>query len=175
MSVSELRGATRGLETIGLNVDADDALRALQPGDLLRHKPDRAAAEDRDRLAALRLCPIDARVTSRQNVGEKEKLLVAEIALHLARAVVRIRHADKFRLAAVIAAVEFGVAEERAALLFHQPALGAIFLRIGIFAMARQIVLAEETAAARDWKRHDDAVAALKLRHSGARLPRPRP
>ena len=53
-------GAPRGLEAIRLNVDADDAARAFEPRDFLRHEPDRTAAKHRDNFAALGLRPVDA-------------------------------------------------------------------------------------------------------------------
>ena len=65
-----------------------------------------------------------------QDVSKKEQPFVGEITLHLARAVVRIRHADELRLTAIVAAVEICVAEKRAALFIEQPALGAILFRV---------------------------------------------
>ena len=123
-------GAPRGLEAIWLNVDADDAARAFEPGDFLRHEPDRTAAKHRDNFAALGLRPVDAGIARGQDVSKKEQPFVGEITLHLARAVVRIRHADELRLTAIVAAVEIRVAEKRAALFIEQPALGAILFRV---------------------------------------------
>jgi hypothetical protein len=53
----------------------------------------------RHNLAALRLRPVDVGISRGQDVSKKEQLFVGEITLHLARAVVRIRHADELRLA----------------------------------------------------------------------------
>jgi hypothetical protein len=89
-------GTPRGLEAIRLNVDADDAARAFQPRDFLRHEPDRTATKHRDNLAALRLGQSMPAIARGQDVGKKEQLFVSEITLHLARAVIRIRHADEF-------------------------------------------------------------------------------
>ncbi len=73
--------------------------------------------------------PVDAAVARRENVRQEKHLLVGQRVGHLARAVIGVGHADELRLAAVVAAVEVGVTEQRAALLGEHAALRAVMLR----------------------------------------------
>src|SRR5690606_38395024 len=74
------------------------------------------------------------------------------------RAHVRERHAHILRLAAVIATGGVGVAVEAA----HGAGL-----RIDVVAVAVQLLLAEEAAAAEDVERHQHPVADLQVLHRG--------
>ena len=108
----DVGGALRGGQTVGQHVDADDLARAEDARELERHQADRAAADHGDRLARLQVGPAQAGVGRGNDVRQEQHLLVAETVRHLARAVVRERHARVLGLATRVAAVQIGVAEQ---------------------------------------------------------------
>ena len=163
--VQRLGAALRGreLEPFGEAIDRDDAFGAEQIGALDRELTDRTAAPDRHRVARLDLAVLGRHVAGREDVGEKQDLLVGEGVRHLQRSDVGKRDARVFRLAAGIAAVHVRVAEQArrgiAVELLRHPRI-----RIRVVAQRPELLLAEVAAAARDGERHHDAIADLQPR-----------
>ena len=153
----------RQREPFGEAIDRDDALGAEQVRALDRELTDRAAAPDGDRVARLDLAVVGRHVAGREDVREKEDLLVGQRVRHLQRPDVGKRHARVFRLAAGIAAVHVRVAEQTRRGIAVQ-LLGHPGIRIRVVAQRPELLLAEVAAAAGDGERHDDAIADLEPR-----------
>ena len=71
-------------QPLGEAIDGDHAPRAEQHGARDREQADRPAAPHRDRVARLDVAVLRGHVAGRQNVGEKQHLLVAQRRRHLA-------------------------------------------------------------------------------------------
>jgi hypothetical protein len=69
-----------------------------------RKLPDRTAAPDRNRLAALDVAEIRGHVPGRENVRQEKNLFVREPVLDLYRTNIRVRHPKIFGLTACVAA-----------------------------------------------------------------------
>ena len=72
-------------------VDGDDAIGAEQEGAADGELPDRTAAPDRDRLAALDIAEIGGHVAGREDVRQEQHLLVAQAVRHFDRPDIGIR------------------------------------------------------------------------------------
>ena len=95
-------------------VDRDHPLGAEQVGALDRELADRAAAPDRDDVAGLDAAHVGGHVAGREDVGEKQHLVVVQALGDLDRSDVGERHARVFGLAAGVAAEQVRVAEDAA-------------------------------------------------------------
>src|ERR1041384_140468 len=93
-------------------VDRDDLLRAEQNGAADRHLPDRAAAPYRDGVARLDVALHGGLPPGRENVAEKQELLVRYAVRDLDVGRVGERHAQIFGLTAGIAARQVRIAEQ---------------------------------------------------------------
>ena len=102
----------RQSETFRDGVDGDHPFGTQHEGALDRELADRAAAPDRDGVAALQVAEVGGHVAGRKNVRQKEHLLVAQSLRHLDRADVGIGHTEVFGLAAGVAAQHVRVAEQ---------------------------------------------------------------
>ena len=71
-------GVARKRETLGHRVDGDDPLGAQQEGAADGELADRAAAPDRDRVAALDVAEVRRHVAGREDIGQEQDLLVAQ-------------------------------------------------------------------------------------------------
>jgi hypothetical protein len=78
-------GFPRELETLRYRIDGDDAFGAKQEGAADRKLADRAAAPNRNRLAAFQVTEIGGHVASRENVRKEQHLLVAQAVRNLDR------------------------------------------------------------------------------------------
>ena len=139
------------------------ALGAEEEGRADSHLANGAAAPYGDRVAALDVAELGGHVAGGEDVGEEERLFVAQPVGHLDRADIGIRHAQIFGLAAAVATQQMRIAKEAGRRI--APKLGGL-LAIGIAAFAAGIKspLAEETLAAGDCEGHDDAIADLQGR-----------
>ena len=154
------------IEAVLLHVDNIDAGRAAQPRRLGGHDAYRTGAENQHGFAAVHLAPVNGRVAGGEDVGQEQGLVVGEGIRDFAGAVVGVGHAHVLGLAAVVAAIEVGVAEQGAALLAHQAALGAVVLGVGVLAVAGQSVVAEEAGAAGNREGHHHPVAYFQIAHA---------
>src|SRR5690606_29915390 len=127
-------GLARHVEPVWHDIDSDDALCTAVPRAFLRHQPDRPAAEHRDRVALAHVRPFGARPAGWQDIGQEQRLVVGKCFRHDATTVIRIGNANGLRLAAVVTAVEVGVAEQAAALVLQHAAAHAVFFGIRVFA-----------------------------------------
>ena len=155
-------GFARERKALGHGIDGENASGAEQEGAADRELPDRAAAPDRDRLAAFQVAEIRRHVAGREDVGQEKDLLVAQAVGNLDRTDIGVGHPQIFGLAAGVAAEKMRVTEQAGGRI--APELRGIFM-IGVGALAARIeaVAAEEALAAGDRERHDDAVADLQL------------
>jgi hypothetical protein len=72
-------GETRQRETFRNRIDGDDAFGAEQECRSDRKLSDRTAAPDRDGFAAFQVAEFRAHIASRENIGEEQHLLIAEM------------------------------------------------------------------------------------------------
>ena len=151
------------VEAVLQGVDDHDAGGAAQPGAFAGHDAHRPGPEDGDGFAALHVGPVDGGIAGGEDVGQEQYLLIGQVIGHFARAEVRVGNPHVFGLAAIIAAVEVGVAEEGAAFFGDYAAFGAVVVGVGVFAVAGQLVVAEEALAAGNREGHHHAVAHLEL------------
>ena len=128
-------------------VDAEDARGAHGAGQQLRRQPRRPAADDRDGVAGLQSCELEAGEGAGHDVRQKRRLGIADAFGQALERGVRGRHAHVFGLGAA----ELAEAEHAALLAGREDAF-----------------LAVEAAAAEDGERRDDAVAGLERRHGAA-------
>ena len=135
-----------------------------------RHQADRPGAEDRHRRARPDLGVERRLVAGGQDVGEEQHLLVGEALRQLQRPDVGEGHAHELGLAAGVAAVQVGVAEQAGAggggLLVED---GAAAGRAGL-AGGVEGLLAVEAVAAGDGEGDHHAVALLHRVHRRADL-----
>ena len=106
-------------------------------------------------------------VAGREDVGQEQHLLVAELAAHLDRTDVGIRHARVLGLPAGVAADEMRIAEDGGGRVAPH-LLGHPGVRVRVLAQRKLAALAEIAVAARDRERHDDAIADLQVLHRGS-------
>ena len=122
-----------------------------------------------DRLAAFEVAEIGGHEAGREDVRQKQDLLVAQALRHLDRADVGVGHAQVLRLATGIAAEHVGIAEQAGRRMSPQ-LLGHLVIRVRALAARKEALLAEEALAAGDRERHHDAVADFELLVFGADL-----
>ena len=106
-----------------------------QPNRFSGHDAHRSSPENGYHFAAPHVGPVD--------VGEEKYSLIAAVVRRFPVAGVGIRHAHELGLAAV----QVGIAK-KGSFFGHQAALGAVVVGVGLFAVARQVVVAEQAVIA---------------------------
>jgi hypothetical protein len=94
------------------SIDGDDAPGTEQNGAPNGELADRPAAPDSNCFAALDVAKIGGHVAGRENVGQKQDLLIGQSVRNLDRSDVGIGHTKIFSLAAGISAAKVRVAEQ---------------------------------------------------------------
>ena len=149
-------------ETFGDVVDRDHLLGTEQNRAADAELADRPAAPDRHRVGGLDVALHDRLPTGREDVAEKQHLLVAEPVLNLDRADVGVGHAHVLCLAAGIAAGQVRVAEETCGGV-AEDLVGQFLVAVGPLADREIPAPALLALAAGDRERHDDPVTDLEL------------
>ena len=149
-------------EPLGQAVDRDHLVGAEQNGAADRHLSDGTAAPDRDRIGRLDVALHGRLPAGREDVAEKQHLLVGNAVGDLDAGGIGKRHAQVLGLAAGIAAGQMGVAEQ-AGRRVSEHLVGEMTLAVGGLADREIAALALVAFAANDREGNDDAVALLQL------------
>src|SRR5919202_3931144 len=150
-------------------VDGDNALGAEQVGALDRELPHRTAAPHCDHIARLNVARLGSHVAGRENVGEKQDLLVGEAVRNLDRPYIGKGHAGILGLPARVAADEVGVAEDAAGRIAPE-LFGQGSIRVRVITERPKSPFAEETVAACDRKGHNHTVTLPQILHLTPKL-----
>jgi hypothetical protein len=102
----------RQIEALRNRVDGDHSFSTQKECASDGKLPHGTAAPDGDSLAALQIAEIGRHETCREDVAEKQHLIVRQSLGHLYRPHIGIRHAQIFSLAAGIATEQMRIAEE---------------------------------------------------------------
>ena len=101
-------------------VDRDHPMRAHDQRRLDREQPHRPAAPNRDRVSGFDVRILGGHPAGRQNIGQKQHLVIFQVIGDGDRTDVGVRHAHILGLAAGVAAGEVRVAERRPHRMAHQ-------------------------------------------------------
>ncbi len=145
-------------QAFGLAVDRNDTARSKHPCALDRKLPDRAAAPDRHGVARLDIAVLRRHVAGGEDVGDEQRLLVADLRRDLDRPHIGKRHPHVLRLPPRVSPHHVRVAEQARGRVPVQ-LLSHPGVRVGVVAEGPQLAVAEEAPAARDGERNHHPVA----------------
>ena len=156
-------------ETFRNLVDGDHPSRTHHQGRTDGELPDWSAAPDSDSIAILNLGIFRRHVSGRKDVGQKERLLVADVVRNFNGADVCHGHAKKPGLSAGIAPEHVTETEQPRGRLAHRFTRD-LCVRIGPVAAREKSLLAEPALATANRKGNDDPVAHLEIGNLAAQL-----
>lgn len=151
-----------------LRIDEDDLLRALHGSVHAGHLADRSGTEDGHLIIGINSRILDGVVTRAQHIRQVQRLLIRNTIRDLQQVVIADGHADILGLATSKAAGEVRVAKDTGAGTAVHGLRGSV--GVGLLALRRQLLLAEEAVSAADLEGGDIALALLDLLDAGTCL-----
>ncbi len=148
-------------------VNRNHLLGPQPPGRLNGELPHGSASPYRHGIAGLDAAVLGRHKAGRQNIGKKQRLLVAQAFGNLERTNVRIRYPHVLGLAASIAAIQMGVSEQARARIAVD-LFGHVGVGIGVVAQRPHLAGTEEAVAAGNGKRYHHAVADVQVMNGRA-------
>jgi hypothetical protein len=148
------------IRNLGRVVNRNDLPGAEERGAANRELADRAAAPDRHGIVTLNVALLDGHISGRENVRQKDKLVIVELFRHFLQVHVAQWHAQELGLPARVPPRKVRIAKHAGCRLAEH-CFAEVRLRVRILAAAPQLSTAEKALAAahKKWNRH--AVADL--------------